>query len=95
MFYRFAEGDSESRIIRPKVALIFLRYAIFFIFILLQIILKLNWIFYLICLMIILYILWSIIKNYKYVNNVRAIFYLPLLQITSDIAVIFGTIAGI
>ena len=35
------------------------------------------------------------LKNYKYVKDIRAIFYLPLIQITSDVAVILGTINGL
>lgn len=95
MFFRFAYGDAESGILRPKVALLFLRY-LFFI--------CLFFVTYkgafsggekIIVLLTVFYITWAIVKNYKYVRDAKATFYLPLLQITSDIAVIFGTIFGI
>ena len=95
MFYRFAKGDSESRIFRPKVLLIFLRYIVGFTFLSLFFFFKsyiiLNTLYLILC----LYILWAIIKNYKYVKDTRAIFFLPLIQVTSDVAVILGTIGGL
>ena len=48
-----------------------------------------------IVLMLSAYITWSIWKNFKYVKKVSGLFYLPLLQFTSDIAVITGTSLGI
>lgn len=95
MFYRFAKGDAESRIFRPKVFLIFLRYIVGISILFLFLILKSNLIINTLCLIFSAYILWSIIKNYKYVRDVRAVFYLPLIQITSDVAVLMGTIMGI
>lgn len=93
MFYRFAKGDSEVRIFRPKVILIFIRY-VFFLILSLFFLSKSPLILNLLSFIIFSYILWSIIKNYKYVNDIRAIFFLPLIQFTSDIAVITGTING-
>lgn len=94
MFYRFAKGDSESRIFRPKVILMLARYIVFIILILSFLIFKsyiiLNTLYFILS----IYVLWSIIKNYKYVKDLRAIFFLPLIQFTSDIAVIWGTIVG-
>jgi hypothetical protein len=40
------------------------------------------------------YILWSINKNYKYVRNPLGFLYLPILQFTSDIAVLSGMSVG-
>lgn len=86
MFYRFAKGDSESQIFRPKVFLIFLRYIIgvtfFFSFLVFGSYIILN-------------VVWSIAKNYRYVKDWRALFYLPLIQFVADIAVIIGTTIGI
>ena len=45
--------------------------------------------------MLLSYTLWAIVKNYKCVNDVRAIFILPVIQFCSDIAVILGTINGL
>lgn len=94
MFYRFAKGDSESRIFRPKVFLIFLRYIIGLSFILFYAISKSYIILNTLYSILFIYVLWSIIKNYKYVRDVRAIFLLPLIQVISDIAVICGSIKG-
>lgn len=95
MFYRFAKGDSEARIFRPKVILIFLRYIIGFAFLLLFLFFKSYIILNALYLILLSYILWSILKNYKYVKDVRAIILLPLIQITSDVAVMIGTISGL
>jgi glycosyltransferase involved in cell wall biosynthesis len=95
MFYRFAKGDAESHIYRPKVSLIFLRYIIGIVLIIIYALLKSHLILNTLYIILFAYVLWSIIKNYKYVKDVRAIFLLPIIQITSDIAVISGTISGI
>jgi len=86
MFYRFALGDSESGIIRPKVILVFVRYivGIYLLFI--------NY--YLLLILVVGYVLWSILKNYKYAKDNRAIVILPILQVTADFAVMLGTIRG-
>jgi len=95
MFYRFAKGDAESHIFRPKVIIIFLRYMVGLSLIIMYLSLKsylmLNFIF----LILFVYILWSIAKNYKYVKDIRAILFLPIIQVTSDVAVILGTIRGL
>ena len=87
MFYRFAKGDAQARIFRPKVVLIFIRYFIF--------VLCLIFITSLFYLLLSLYIIYTIMKNYKYVQDLHALYILPLLQFTSDIAVIRGTIEGL
>lgn len=95
MFYRFAYGDAEARIIRPKAIFILIRYflGLYLIFISL---LERSWEGILISLILpVFYLFWSIIKNYKYVKDRKAIFILPSLQIVSDIAVIIGTIVGL
>lgn len=95
MFYRFAKGDSESRIFRPKVVMLFVRYfavlILLSLFLLLRSYLMLNALY----LIILIYVLWSIVKNYKYVKDARAILLLPLIQIVSDKAIILGTINGL
>ncbi len=95
MIYRFAVGDVESQSWRPKVALIFIRYGLF---IALAIWLSRQQPFSFItgylglsCLLL-GYILWAIKKNYRYVQN--GWYYLPLLQIISDFAVMSGTLVG-
>lgn len=94
MFYRFALGDIEAGIIRPKVVFIFLRYIIALLFIFVVIKSHSIFILYSIFFILFAYITWAIFKNYKYIRDKSAIFYLPLLQFTSDIAVILGTSVG-
>jgi hypothetical protein len=53
---------------------------------------------WLICLLLclaIIYLVWAIFKNYRYVNEWQAIFILPTLQLVADAAVISGTINGL
>lgn len=86
MFLRFAVGDAQAGILRPKVKLLALRYYLFFFLVFIS---KYSW------LLAVPYLLWAIGKNYKYVKDVRAIWWLPILQMTSDIMVLFGTIVGL
>jgi glycosyltransferase involved in cell wall biosynthesis len=94
MFFRFSLGDIQAKILRPKVVYLILRYILAAYLIILSLIMKsmiLN-IFILIC--FVFYVLWSIFKNYRYVNKIQAFAYLPILQFTSDFAVLFGTSVG-
>ncbi len=95
MFFRFSLGDSEANIFRDKVIYLFLRYIFAVYLFVLAIIMKSNLLWWLYGLFIVLYLIWAVIKNYRYVNDVRAFFYLPLLQLLSDIAVMLGTTLGI
>jgi glycosyltransferase involved in cell wall biosynthesis len=95
MFYRFAKGDAESHIFRPKVSLIFLRYSIGLLLIAMYLLLKSNLMLNSLFVMIFIYFVWSVAKNYKYVLDIRAILFLPIIQVTSDVAVILGTIRGL
>ncbi len=94
MFYRFALGDIESKIFRPKVSLIFLRYFYFLYFILLCGIYKNIFTLFILSFSVITYFIWCIVKNYKYVESKKALVYLPLIQMISDAAVIAGSISG-
>lgn len=95
MFYRFAKGDVQAHIFRPKVILMFVRYAIGVVFIISFLIFKSYIMLNTLYLMLLIYIVWAITKNYKYVKDFRAIFILPLIQFVSDIAVITGTSIGL
>lgn len=88
MFFNFAYGDAQARILRPKVILIFVRYLI-------AVLLFLAHQYELLFSLVILYILWSIVKNYRYVKHGLAIIFLPTLQLVSDITIIMGTIYGL
>ena len=94
MFFRFAIGDSEAGIFRPKAILIILRYLIILWIIVLSSYLSPSFSIKLASYILVLYITWAIWKNFKYVKEKSAFFYLPLIQIVSDMAVIFGTTLG-
>lgn len=84
MIFNFAKGDMLAKTYRPKVALIFLRYLLGIALFFYQPYLGLT--------VILLYLMWAIKKNYRYAK--QAWFYLPLLQIGADWAVMSGTITG-
>ncbi|MBI2028541.1 MAG: glycosyltransferase [Candidatus Levybacteria bacterium] len=95
MFFRFALGDGESGILRRKVIFIFARYILGFYLLLLSFIEK-SWIpVFGFSLGLLFYIGWAIKKNYKYVKKIGALFFLPLLQFVSDLAVLSGTLFGV
>jgi len=100
MILRFAFGDAEANILRPKVLLIIARYTLVII---LGLLIYLSFIseffhffkiygFIILLISFLVYCLWAIMKNKKYVPNGWA--WLPVLQISSDIAIIIGTISG-
>ncbi|MDP3987949.1 MAG: glycosyltransferase [Candidatus Levybacteria bacterium] len=95
MFYRFAKGDSEAKILRPKVALLFLRYLAGFSLITFFLTSKSNLMLSGLLFLFFAYLVWAVLKNYRYVKHRKAFYILPVLQITSDAAVILGTLAGI
>ncbi len=94
MFFRFALGDAEAGIWRPNVLLLFARYILGLYFIGLSFLYKSFFPIAFFLVGIVLYILWSIKKNYRYVNEKEAIKILPLIQFTADGAVLLGSILG-
>lgn len=94
-FFSYAIGDGTARYIRKSTPLLFIRYLVGILFLLFYIYLGSNILLLIILLLFLGYILWSIRKNYKYVGNLQAIIYLPILQFTSDIAVILGMSLGL
>lgn len=95
MFFRFSLGDIQANLYRPKVIYLVLRYTVAIYLIVLSLIMKSQILNILIIVIFISYVLWAIFKNYRYVNNYKAFFYLPLLQFISDFAVLSGTITGL
>ena len=92
MIFRFARGDAFAGLRYPKVATVFSRYLLAFALICL-----LPFYPFLTPLTIMLavaYLLWPIFKNYRYVKKWPAFFFLPLLQITTDLAIMAGSLAG-
>lgn len=94
MFFRFALGDIEANILRPKVVFIFLRYILGIYLLFLALIFKSLILVSIISLFFSIYLYYSIRKNYKYVKESLGIIILPILQLVSDLAVIFGTAIG-
>ncbi len=98
MIFRFARGDIQAGIVRPKVLLIFGRYFVgllLLIFGIYQYFWQQNvWILFgLLPVLMLLYILWSIVKNYRY--SKESFYWYPILQVTSDLAVMWGSIKGL
>ena len=87
MFFRFAYGDVQAFIFRPKVIFLFFRYLFFFL------LTNINMFFFYLIIMI--YGIWALEKNYRYVRHPLTIIYLPFLQVFSDIAVISGSVSGL
>ncbi len=95
MLFRFAYGDAEAKIFRPKVSLVFLRYLIGILLLFIFFSSKSYVLFNTLSFILILYIVWAIRKNYRYVNDLRAIYFLPAIQFVADFAVLLGTSGGI
>jgi glycosyltransferase involved in cell wall biosynthesis len=93
-FFNYAVGDGEARYVRSNTPFLFARYVIGLILILIFLNTQNNNLFYFIILSLFIYVIWSIQKNYKYVKKLSAFFYLPVLQFTSDFAVILGMSIG-
>jgi glycosyltransferase involved in cell wall biosynthesis len=94
-FFSYARGDGKARYIRKQTPILFLRYIFFILLCLWLASVNVNLLLFVVLLCFFLYSIWSISKNYKYVKNKSAFFYLPVLQITSDIAVLSGMIVGL
>jgi glycosyltransferase involved in cell wall biosynthesis len=67
MFLRFAYGDGESNLIRGKVLLIYARYLFFLYLLVLTVLEKSLLLLSFVILLPLLYIIWSVKKNYRYV----------------------------
>ncbi len=93
MLFRFARGDIQAGLLRPKVIFLFVRYLAA-----IGLLCWLSWNNELFAAFaftaggLFLYAIWSIVKNMRYTP--RGWFWLPVLQFTADVAVIFGSIAG-
>lgn len=93
MIERFAQGDAQAGILRPKVTFLFFRY-------LLLLVLEAIILYYtdwknavaLLLVLFVLYSLWAIEKNRKYVK--KGWYWLPVLQYTADVMVMIGTMKG-
>lgn len=95
MIYRFAQGDAQAGLRRLKVFSVFLRYLLFFAICGLVFINRPGFVSLTCFLLLGVYLLWSICKNYRYVKEIEAFFWLPVLQLVSDFAVMSGSINGL
>lgn len=96
MIYNFAQGDLEAGIIRPKVKLLFGRYFLVLLAIAWLVFFRgMNFISLLPALLFWLgiYLLWAIYKNVRYAP--QGWYYLPLIQLVADFAVMTGSIVGL
>lgn len=87
-FFRYALGDAEAKINRPKVKFIFARY-------ILGIVLLLFRYYNVLLFCVLLYFLWSWQKNFRYAKTVESIFWLPVIQICADVSVMAGHAVGL
>lgn len=97
-FYNYAVGDgkvffSKYQTHSKRIIFLYVRYFIGLTFLIFGFVLNIFW--KLLFFAIFAYFINEIISKYRYVKNIKAIFYLPLLKLTADIAVILGTIRGI
>lgn len=92
-FYRYAQGDGKALYFRPQTPLLILRVlmAIYLMWYAIAVPdVGLN----ILGLYALLYGAFSVAKNWRYVPHIRALFYLPALQVISDCAVSAGMIDG-
>lgn len=94
MFWRFAYGDIEAGIVRPKVIFIFFRYLLALCLLGIALNSHVGWLYAVIVFFFIAYVFWAINKNYRYVHSVHALYLLPFLQFLSDAAVMSGSCSG-
>lgn len=94
-FFSYAQGDGRALYFRKGTPFLYIRYFIGIILLALILIFNSPLFIWLIILMLIAYFCWAIWKNFKYVRSIKAFYYLPLLQLTSDLAVLLGTTLGL
>ncbi|MEX0895795.1 MAG: glycosyltransferase [Patescibacteria group bacterium] len=93
MIFRFARGDAFSGIIRPKVVFLFGRYATIILLVFtLGTMGYTNQVFWIAQGGLVLYLTWTIVKNYRYCPN--SWYWLPVLQLVADAMVISGSLIG-
>lgn len=93
MIFRFARGDAQAGLWRPKVILVFVRYAVVGLLFLLLWVHVSFWIWSLLLLLFVVYVAFAIVKNYVYAKS--SWYWLPVLQIISDISVMAGSFSGL
>lgn len=94
-FFNYARGDGQALYFRKQTPLLFIRVVFFTAILIIGIFTKSFYAFAALSGLLILYILLSIMKNFRYINKAEALYILPSLQIISDIAVFLGTTIGL
>jgi len=94
MIFRFARGDAMAGLRKLKVASVYTRYLLFLFLFFSFLFFHQNFYLKVLFFSFFLYLVWSIVKNYRYVRQLKAFFWLPVLQITSDFAVMIGSLKG-
>ena len=96
MIFRFAQGDIQSGILRPKVVLVFGRYLLALLAILGLLSftpVAIERLVMIIGFWLVIYLVWAIQKNLEAVP--QGWYWLPALQITADLAVMTGSLIGL
>lgn len=93
MIFRFARGDIFAGIVRPKVALIFLRHGFLLGFLASLVYLgAVDWLIASLLTVVFCYSIWAIAKNWRYCP--KSWHWLPVLQVISDQMVMLGSLSG-
>ncbi len=92
-FFSYARGDGQAFYIRPQTPFLFGRYLVGLIMLFAGFFYPSVWMY--LCAAFVAYVFWAIIKNYRYVQNIQALYILPLLQFFSDVAVLSGMTLGV
>jgi len=102
-FYQYAKGDAQAGIWwhpekrlathNIKISSIFVRYIVGLAFLVLYI--KLPIMLYIILFLFFTYLIWSVFKWKDVIKDWKARLWLPIIQISSDFAVMSGFISGI
>lgn len=94
-FFNYAVGDGEAMYVRFQTPLLFARYLVGALLFIKYITSRNEIVLYILLCLFLLYCAWSIYKNFKYVKLRSSLLYLPLLQFTSDIAILIGMPIGL
>lgn len=93
--FNYAKGDGQAFYFRKQTPFLYFKSLIFIFVLAINIYTKSLYILIFLVGLLFLYALYSINKNYKYINNIKGLYILPILQVVSDIAVFSGTTFGL
>ncbi|MDE2025939.1 MAG: glycosyltransferase, partial [Patescibacteria group bacterium] len=93
-FFSYAKGDGKAHFFRKSTPLLFLRFIIGFFAVFAAISYHITKLELAIAGLFVIYLLWAVLKNFRYVKHPAAYIFLPTLQLISDITVLSGTTLG-